>query len=562
MIKKITTSTASVRKRVGAAQPKWTGHIDIAGFGRDERGDRYVGLRIKRKNGARRVFIPIDEFDRETFKRLNRLGAHIVTDTARRELLARAQSTNRTGKLVSVATRLGRHGPCFVLPRRIYKPSSGTGIKLVRAIDPNVEFNTRFRVAGSTKGWKKLMRIIRRNSRMLLGLGVMLVGPLALVGAFERAAIQLVGDPGSAKTAIGAVASTIWGYNLDPTLAAEYGFGDTWNHTPNELEELLASASHTALFLDETRLVITNPGAWLETVMRIAAGKTKGRMNQKHEDTWYVGVLSTSNLSVAALAALAKQQADRALFDRLIDVPAPEGGHGMFDDLCGFASISELVAHMKAIVADNYGRVARRFVRALVDKCAADCEWANRFLHQRINFYVSCARPDQSQLDPQFQRLRRKFGTVYAALCLAAELEVLPLDRTTVRKAFLACERDHIVFVAREQDRLRPDPLANLRTYCRNNKHQFAGLNSVSGNITSLPGIIAREKGQDRILMASATFDCACGGTAAGNLVKEHLARQGLILTTGIGVNRRFAVKRMIAGKRELVINLSADLMA
>jgi hypothetical protein len=561
MSKKITTSTASVRRRVGAAQPKWTGHIDIAGFGRDERGNRYVGLLIKKKTGAGRVFIPIDEFDRETFKRLNRLGAHIVTDTARRELLARVQSTNRTGKLVSVATRLGRHGPCFVLPRRIYKPSSGTGIKLVRAIDPNVEFNTRFRVAGSAKGWKKLMRIIRRNSRMLLGLGVMLVGPLALVGAFERAAIQLVGDPGSAKTAIGAVASTIWGYNLDPTLAAEYGFGDTWSHTPNELEELLASASHTALFLDETRLVITNPGAWLETVMRIAAGKTKGRMNQKHEDTWYVGVLSTSNLSVAALAALAKQQADRALFDRLIDVPPPEGRHGMFDDLCGFASISALVAHFKAIVAKNHGWIARRFVRALVEKCAVDSEWVSRFLQHRIDFYVSCTRPDQSQFDPQFQRLRRKFGTVYAALCLAAELEVLPLDRTTVRHALLACEHDHISFVAREQHRLRADPLASLRDYCQRHRDRFVEISKVSGNIGSLPGIIAREQGQDRILIPSATFDRICGGTAAGKLVKQQLAKQGLIKTTGTAFHQRFALKRMIAGKRTLVINLSADLM-
>jgi len=84
------------------------------------------------------------------------------------------------------------------------------------------------------------MRIIRRNSRMLLGLGVMFVGPLALVGDFEPVAIQLVGDPGIGKTAIGAVISTVWGFNVDPSLAADYGFGDTWNQTPNQLEKLLA----------------------------------------------------------------------------------------------------------------------------------------------------------------------------------------------------------------------------------------------------------------------------------------------------------------------------------
>lgn len=557
-----TRLNSSARRRVGATQPQRTGHIKIAGFGSDERGDRYVGLRIARKNGTRRVFLPIDEFDRAMFRRLNRLGAHIVTEAARRELLERIQSADPTGRLVSVATRLGRHGRCFVLPRKIYKPSSGTGIKLGTAIDPNVEFYTRFRVAGSAEGWKKLMPIICKNSRMLLGLGVMLVGPLALAGDFERVAVQLVGDPGSAKTAIGAVVSTIWGYNLDPALAAEYGFGDIWNHTPNELEELLASASHTALFLDETQLVITNSGAWLETVMRIAAGKTKGRMNQKHQDTWYVGVLSASNFSVAALAALAKQQANRAHFDRLIDVPAPEGGHGIFDDLCGFASVSDLVAHMKAIVAENHGWIARRFVRALVEKCATDREWVTAFIQKRIDFYVSCARRDQTQLDPQFQRLRRKFGTIYAALCLAAELKVLPIDRATVRQALLTCEHDHILFVAREQHRLRADPLATLRDYCQRHRDKFVEISKVSGNINSSPGILACEGGTDRILIASATFDRICGGAAAAKLVKEHLAKQGLIKITGTGFHRRFALKRMIAGKRRLVINLSADLIA
>jgi len=321
-------------------------------------------------------------------------------------------------------------------------------------------------------------------------------------------------------------------------------------------------ANNTGLFLDETRLMINSPAAWLETVMRIAAGKTRGRMGQQHEETWRVGLLSTSNTSVAALAAHAKQHSDRALFDRLIDVPAPEGGHGMFDDLCGYANISQLVEHMKAIVADNHGWIARRFVRALVEKCATDREWVRRFIERRINYYVLYARPHQSEFDPQFQRLRRKFGGVYAALCLAAELEVLPLDRTTVRQALLACERDHILFVAREQDRLRPDPLSDLRTYCRNNKHRFVAMNNVSGNISLLPGIIAREGDADRILMASSIFDQVCGGTAAANLVKEHLAKQGLIRTTGTGAHRRFAMKRVIAGKRMLVINLSADLMA
>ena len=113
-----------------------------------------------------------------------------------------------------------------------------------------------------------------------------------------------------------------------------------------------------------------------------------------------------------------------------------------------------------------------------------------------------------------------------------------------MREALLARERDHILFVAREQVRLRRDPISDLRAYCRNNKHQFVALNNVSGGIASLPGIIACENGVDRILMASSTFDRVCGGAAAANLAKEDLLKQGLILVTGTGVHRRFAVKR------------------
>ena len=202
------------RGRVGAksTKPKWTGRVQITGSGRDERGSRYVGLKVGRKA---QVFLPIDAFDRAAFRQLNNKGAHIITEAARQELMQRVQSSPPTGKLRPVATRLGAHGPCFVLPRKIYRPSSSSTTDLVNAIDRDLEFYTRFRVAKSAKGWNKLMRIIRRNSRMLLALGVMLVGPLALVCAFEQVAIQFVGDPVTGKTAIGAVTSTVWGYNVE-----------------------------------------------------------------------------------------------------------------------------------------------------------------------------------------------------------------------------------------------------------------------------------------------------------------------------------------------------------
>jgi len=69
MLKKSRVSTPPARGRVGAKAnaPRLTSRVQIIGFGRDEREARYVGLRIRRKNGARRVYLPIDEFDRSAF---------------------------------------------------------------------------------------------------------------------------------------------------------------------------------------------------------------------------------------------------------------------------------------------------------------------------------------------------------------------------------------------------------------------------------------------------------------------------------------------------------------
>jgi Domain of unknown function (DUF927) len=561
MKRKKGTAPLPKESRVGvkAAESQLTDNITIASFGCDDHGSRFVGLGIKGKTRA--VFVPIDDFSQSIIRVLNRNGAHIVSDAARRELITRVQSTRPREKLTPVATRLGAHGSCFVLPRKTFKPSKGWGKnpELVTAIDTDFEFYKRFRLSGSIRGWNKLSPIIAVNSRMMLALGVMLVGPLALAGDFDQVAVQLVGAPGSGKTAIASVVSTVWGYNPDPRIASDYGFGDTWNHTPNHLEALVAVANHTGLFLDETSLTTTAPGAWLETIMRIASGKTKGRLGQEQEDTWYVGVLSTSNRSVAALAAHAGRKIDRAYFDRLIDVPAPECGYGMFDDLCGRVDLSSLVKFMKKVVDKHHGRIARRFVHVLVEKCAIRPAWVKKFLHERIDYFASVGRKRWPELD----RLHRKFGTIYAALCLAAEFKVLPFERKQIELGLLACERDHIAFVGQEQQaELFSNPLENLRTYCEKYREQFVPLDEVkSGGIRSLPGILTRENGQDRILMASSAFDHACGGVAAAVRAKKQLAKRGLLLTTGTGANRRYALKRVLGDERVTMINLSAAIL-
>jgi hypothetical protein len=92
------------------------------------------------------------------------------------------------------------------------------------------------------------------------------------------------------------------------------------------LERVLAARNYTFLFLNEAHLA--RPQDIIAAIFLICEGQGRGRYNEICRWEWYVPVLSTSNVSVAEILAKAQEPADRAAFDRLIDVPLPEGKFG------------------------------------------------------------------------------------------------------------------------------------------------------------------------------------------------------------------------------------------
>jgi hypothetical protein len=116
----------------------------------------------------------------------------------------------------------------------------------------------------------------------------------------------------------------------------------SWNPTVNELESICVGYNHTILFLDETGTGERAKGAPVDTldaVMRLDGGIEKGRMNADGpRKTWHMPILSTSNVSVGQMAlarqAKEKNKKDHRVFcDRLIDIPIPIRGLGMFEVL-------------------------------------------------------------------------------------------------------------------------------------------------------------------------------------------------------------------------------------
>src|SRR5690349_12146920 len=97
---------------------KLTRHIRILRHGVSEIGERFIRLQIKGGDGKRTTLVRIDDLDdgKDRCKRLNLLGAHLITEAARRELLNRIQAEGPQAPSFTVATKVGWHGRQFVFP--------------------------------------------------------------------------------------------------------------------------------------------------------------------------------------------------------------------------------------------------------------------------------------------------------------------------------------------------------------------------------------------------------------------------------------------------------------
>lgn len=147
--------------------------------------------------------------------------------------------------------------------------------------------------------------------------------------------------------------------------------GDAWKNTLSNLERVLATRDHTFLFLNEGHHV--TPRDLVDAIFLICEGQGKGRYTEVSRWQWFVPIFSTSNDSVAETLKKAGEPLERAAFDRLIDMPLPQGGFGVFEDLHGSATKGDFSRRrLKAIYDVNYGVVGRAYILAILRGLAED----------------------------------------------------------------------------------------------------------------------------------------------------------------------------------------------
>jgi hypothetical protein len=135
-------------------------------------GERFISIIITVQKKINETLIRYDEITSASspeISKLNRCGAHLISQAARSVFLRKLQELGPQEPSFKVATRVGPFEECFVLPDQVV---SVTGKKVPVAFDDNLRNYLAWgRTGGTLEGWREFENLAVGNSRLILALG-------------------------------------------------------------------------------------------------------------------------------------------------------------------------------------------------------------------------------------------------------------------------------------------------------------------------------------------------------------------------------------------------------
>jgi hypothetical protein len=264
---------------------------------------------------------------------------------------------------------------------------------------------------------------------------------------------------------------------------------------------------------------------------------------------------------------------DDAHFGRLVDIPLPRKGHGLYEDLHEFSSGENLSDALQGLSRRYFGTAGRQFVRKLVGALGADKEDVKSFLKKQRSRYKQALRKavKANGLKP-LKRASDRFATTFASGCLAARFDIVPWGRKELLRAILSCQLDQVRSDAEETDgavkgqSMRTKLIKYLEKYknaCMNLKAQRP--RHGRDDINAVPGYREKVSGQRWFYLTAKQLDAIIGTGVDARQLKQGLVTEGLLAQKTIG---KFVVQRRIfeAGKRNQnyawVHAIKADILA
>ena len=540
-----------MKKRKISAPPS---RISIKGEGRDEWNNRYFKFAVAGSNSNIPPFSAKEIMENPTalFVELTNAGASTFQRSARNDLLSQLDERKPEQAKFKVVTRLGWNSGAFVLPKEIIGQPGTTLETSFRHLDQ--QLLAKYRIKGTLQEWRtNLGRLCRGNSRLMFCASLGLTGPiLPLVTGPRSGGFQLFGLAESGKTAAAMVAGSIWGCHLSQE-RRENGFVESWHSTAGKIEITALAHNETVLILDETKRAGRDDKDRAKAVLDISFGLAENVEKDRLTSTrsvrsWRFYFLSTSNYSVDDLARRGSIEIDDAERGRFVDIPMPNGGHGIYEDLHQYADGRRFTDGLKIRCRKFYGVLGPAFVHKLVADRNKNVEQLKRFLSRERTAYLQAikTRAQAEELTP-LNRASGRFATVFAASSWAIKYRIFRWNRQALLQAILSCQLDGLRHskVADEQADTSVSGLRRkLVRYLKERRNEFRKVPRPGKHtFGSAPGYVATFKGTKWYYLTSDQLKKIIGSGGNADLLKKELVADGLMDRASTG---KYVVQRPI----------------
>ena len=409
--------------------------LEILARSRDEKGHNW-GLLVKfdDPDGAEKLWnIPqsamAGEFGKEVLAPLVNMGLRLAGNrsgrNARNDLQSYLQGYDSSER-VRLVTRLGWHGDAYLLPdQQIGESTERLHFYEAGAALPPIS------QAGTLEQWQQQIgALCVGNHRLAFAVCIAFAGPLLHLLGQESGGFHFHGVSSSGKSTTGRVACSVYG---------PPAFERSWRSTDNALESIAAAHSDGLLVLDE---ISQCDGRIVgETVYMLGNGTGKARANDRGQagrqvQEWRLLFLSSGEYTLAQHMAEAHKELKAGMEIRMLAIPADAGkGHGLFENLHGFAGGAALADALQARVGKYYGAPLVAFLKAVCEPGKVRAYTA--MLRRTLDRFTSDALP--SNASGQAHRAAARFGLAAAAGELATALGVTGWPDGTATAAANAC---------------------------------------------------------------------------------------------------------------------------
>lgn len=291
---------------------------------------------------------------------------------------------------------------------------------------------------GNLKNWKKNVAPYALNSsRLMLVLTAALSGMLLKYSNIETGGIHLFGDSSTGKSTSLMFGASIFG-NKD--------YIQNWCGTETAFEELIAGHNDSALFLDELKLLSSDPKQAAEKVMMLIYKATEGQAKKRSKNyqeytlSWSgVSLLSAGEVSLEQTAINGKTNKMDGERVRVIDVPADAGcGLGIYESLPeDINEPSELSDKIKQSCELFYGTVQAAYIEGIIELLKSGDNALQNKIQQQITIFFKKLHVDKR--NGQIVRFTNRFAIAYAAGVIGIKLGILPYKKNDIFKAISLC---------------------------------------------------------------------------------------------------------------------------